>query len=178
MFIDDVETMMNVFDYHVWFNTVCDGCNYVYSKYNPRISIHLDIADIQVKTGLPTVINMTSHSNPQWIIYDYGHVSDDLLRFDEDFAIPMFWIIEFLARRRNTKPENSVYFMNYYLSVPSEVGLFENIDTAADAPNPDQMKIEDAVFKGKKINYEQDSNIDLILGTFWNKIKEKTGKNV
>lgn len=41
-FFNELENMMKVLDYSVWFNTECDKCNYVYNKYCPRISINLD----------------------------------------------------------------------------------------------------------------------------------------
>lgn len=124
VFLADLEKMMTVCDYGVWFNTVCDGCNYVYSKYNSRMHINIDIPEIVEKTGLSGTVHFTSHSNAQWIAYDFSHITDDLLSFDEDFQIPMFWIIEFLARRRNTRKPGQLYYMNQYLTVESEQGVF------------------------------------------------------
>jgi len=42
MFFNRLENMMNVLDYPVWFNTIADGCNYLYKKYMPRVSIVID----------------------------------------------------------------------------------------------------------------------------------------
>lgn len=110
-FICDIEHTMDVLDYHVWFSTVCDNCNYLYAKYNPRLAVVMDKVEY-LPLGLGNKLLFTSHSNTQWIVYDFAKVPDDLLKFDEDFTIAMYYIIEYLARRRNTKAKNSVYFMN------------------------------------------------------------------
>jgi hypothetical protein len=41
-FVPALERAMHELDYSVWLSTVTDGCNYVYSKYNPRVRIRLD----------------------------------------------------------------------------------------------------------------------------------------
>lgn len=110
-FIDDIEHAMDVLDYDVWLSTTCDPCNYVYKKFNPRLSVAMDRAEL-FKLGLGTQILLTSHSNLQWVVYNFAKAPDDLLRFDERFTVPMYYIIEFLARRRNTKQDGQLYFMN------------------------------------------------------------------
>jgi len=172
-FINELEHMMSVLDYDVWFSTVCDRCNYIYQKYNPRLSVELDRAEY-FKLELGQRLIFTSHSNTQWIAYNFAKVSDDLLRFDEDFSIAMFFIIEYLARRRNTKSANQLYFMNQYLTVESENGVFKTIELSkSDANEQEKMKTEDQMFKEKHINFEPDNNIDLVLETVYNKINEK-----
>ena len=100
---------MNVLDLNNWCGTVTDGCNYIYSKYNPRLSISIDKPEYQ-KLNIDKVI-FCSHSNVQWLVYDLERADDNELFFNESFTVDMFWIIEYLARRRNTHP-NSLYFMN------------------------------------------------------------------
>lgn len=94
--------MMDVLDYSFWLSTSCDRCNYVYSKYCPRATVELD--DLKyAKLGLPKQLVLTSHSNLQWVAYDMDKASDSELRFDEDFSIAMYEIIEALARRKACK---------------------------------------------------------------------------
>jgi hypothetical protein len=171
-FIVDLEHMMKTLDYDVWFSTVCDTCNFVYSKYNPRLSIVLDRAEL-FKLNLGKQLNFTSHSNTQWITYNFETVSDDLLKFNENFSISMYYIIEFLARRRNTKKENQLYFMNQYLTVESEYGTFKRIFGDNTEYSSDTMKKEDEMFKSMNINFSSDNNIDIILETLYKKISEK-----
>lgn len=174
-FMNDLEHMMTTLDYNIWFSTICDPCNFIYSKYNPRLAITLDKVEY-FKLELGTKLFFTSHSNTQWITYDFSRVSEDLLKFDEDFSVAMFYIIEFLARRRNTKRENQLYFMNQYLTVESEYGTFKHIasknteDKSTEASN---MQKEDQIFKTKQVKYEPDNNIDMVLETVYKKLNEK-----
>ena len=178
-FISDVENMMEKLDYHVWFSTVTDSCNYVYSKYNPRIRIRLDRPETE-KLGMKGELYFTSHSNTQWIIYDNRALSgSDLYRFDERFSVPMFFIIEFLARRRNTKKTGSLFYMNQYMTVESELGVFRNLtDAIQQQPDKNEMVANDAEFKKMNLNYAADNNVDEILETLWEKISEKAGNPV
>jgi hypothetical protein len=103
LFIADLENMMAALDYTVWFSTATDGCNYVYQKYNPRIRVFCDRPECE-RLRLRGELDFTSHSNTQWVAYDMSKTAGtDLMRFDDRFTVAMFFIIEFLARRRNTK---------------------------------------------------------------------------
>ena len=68
--------MMDAFEYDVWFSTTCDNCNYVYSKYNPRLAVMLDKVEY-FKFNLGEKLVFTSHSNTQWIAYDFSRATDD-----------------------------------------------------------------------------------------------------
>lgn len=171
-FLSDLENMMDVLDYNIWFSTVCDPCNFIYSKYNPRLAVMLDKVEY-FKFNLGEKLIFASHSNTQWIAYDFAKVTDDQIKFDEDFTIAMFYIIEFLARRRNTKKQNQVYFMNQYLTVPSELGTFNTIELPQPKISQDIMKTEDRLFKDKKINYAADNDIDIVLETIYNTLNSK-----
>lgn len=171
-FITDVENMMKKLDYDVWFSTVCDTCNYVYAKYNPRLGIVIDRAEM-FKLNLGSQLLFTSHSNTQWIIYNYEKAPEDLLKFNDSFSIAMFYIIEYLARRRNTKKENQLYFMNQYLTVESELGTFKKLNCNIKEDDPNVMKEEDAKFKQLNVNFSPDNNIDTVLETTYKKLKEK-----
>lgn len=170
-FIMEVENAMDVLDYSIYFSTSTDRCNYVYSKMNPRITIDLDDDDCR-KLNLPEKICFTSHSNTIWVSYDLEKL-DDVPKFNEQFSIMMYIIIEYLARRKASKTENQLYFMNQYLSIPSEQYAFHVLDIKRDPPDPSKMKAEDAIFKLMDVDYSPDNNIDIILELFHRKIQEK-----
>ena len=172
-FLIELEAMMRVLDYRVWLNTVCDGCNYVYNKYNPRVTVQADVPECE-KAGLLGDICFTSHSNTAWMCYDMSAATDSQLRFDEDFTIPMYWIIEFLARRRADGAKTDLYFMNQYLTVCSERGLFRQMRTAApETQDVKKQAEEDRLFRSKKIDYSVDNSVDMILDRLWNKLVSK-----
>ena len=75
----------------------------------------------------------------------------------------MFFIIEYLARRKSTKQPGQIYYMNQYLNVPSEKGAYHINKSTSKNIDEKIMQEEDAAFKAMKINYASDNNIDLIL---------------
>lgn len=170
-FLESIEKTMDVLDYDVWFNASCDPCNYVYSKFNPRLSISIDTPEAK-DLGLPESINLTSHSNTAWVCYNFLKVPDSLLNFNENFSIPMFMIIEFLARRKASKKDNQPYFMNMYITVPEEVGVFKCIGDEDDVSNS-KMAEEDKIFKSLNVAYSSDNNIDQVIEDLWAKINSK-----
>ena len=114
----------------------------------------------------------TSYANTSWIAYDFSKVQDDLLKFNEQFTIPMYYIIEFLARRRNSKL-SKLYYMNQYLTVPAEKGVFKHEPIESVKDKVGDIKQEDAAFKQLNINYAPDNNIDNILETFYELLKSR-----
>ena len=88
----------------------------------------------------------------------------------------MFYIIEYLARRKSTKMNGSLYFMNQYLSIFDEIGTFHIVPIEKSSLDPNKMQEEDAIFKSMNIDYAPDNNIDVILDSFYSKIKEKISK--
>ena len=166
---------MKVFDYPVWLSTVTDGCNYVYGKYNPRIRICADRPECAA-LGIHGDICFTSHSNMMWVAYDLDGIKDnDLLRVDERFTVAMYFIIEFLARRKRLCGAESVCFMNQYMTVGSEQGAFSAVEEKhpSERPKPEIMQAEDKAFKEMNIDYSPDNSVDLVLERFWEKIKSK-----
>ena len=175
-FMDDIEQLMKVMDINSWLSTVTDGCNRVFAKYCPRLKITVDDEKCQ-KFNLKEVI-YCSHSNTQWMVFNLKNGDADELHFNEDFKIAMFWIIEYLARRRNTHP-GSMYFMNQYLTIPSELGTFINVEkneSDKEIESKEQMAAEDAKFKAMNINYAADNNIDAVLEKTYLKLHEKAKK--
>jgi len=177
VFVTDIEQMMSVMDYNVWFNTACDPLNYAYAKYTPSLTVNVDDDNVSKVTGLTGKIHIASHSNTQWIIYDFSRlVGSDLLRFDEDFSIPMFYIVELLSRRRNTARKDQLYFMNQYLTVGSEPGTFRNLrNVVLPTDSESDMKRENDIWQSKKINFRPDYNVDTLLEKIWEKLMEKAG---
>ncbi len=168
-FLESIEDMMDKLDYNVWFNTTCDPCNYVYHKYCPRTYIVLD--DEQYSKKLKTKqIAVTSHANTQWIAYNFAKATDSNLHFDEDFTIPMFYIIEFLARRKAEAVDGQLYFMNEYFTIEEEHGTFEAVKREEKIEQA-TMKKEDALFASKNVKHSPDNNIDLVASKFYLKLK-------
>lgn len=171
IFVKDIENMMSKLKYPVWFSTICDPCNYVYKKYNPRVKLIMD-DPVAVEKGLTNLI-VTSHSNLQYVIYDFENIKEDLLKFDESYSIAMYIIIEFLARRRNTKTDNQLFYMNQYFTVESEYQAFKEIlSQKNDQIDADKMKKEDQIFKSRNIIFNPDNNIDKMLEDLYNILKE------
>lgn len=79
----------------------------------------------------------------------------------------MYEIIEYLARRRATKREGQLYYMNYYLSIVDEVGVYEALNIEGPSIDPKTMQEEDAVFKDMKVDFAPDNNIDIVLEAFY-----------
>ncbi len=167
-FLLKLEDMMDKLDYNVWFNTICDPCNYVYHKYCPRTYIMLDDPEYQVLSTKR--IAFTSHSNTQWIAYNLAKATDSNLHFDEDFTIPMYYIIEFLARRKAEAVEGQLYFMNEYLTVEEEHGVFSKFNVE-EKTDQEQLKKEDAIFASKNVKHAADNNVDVVATQFYLKLK-------
>lgn len=162
IFVKDIENMMSKLKYPVWFSTICDPCNYVYKKYNPRVKLIMD-DPVAIENSLTNLV-VTSHSNLQYVIYDFENIKEDLLKFDESYSIAMYIIIEFLARRRNTKTDNQLFYMNQYFTVESEYQAFKEIPSQKDDPiDANKMKEEDQIFKSRNIIFNPDNNIDKML---------------
>ena len=125
-FLDEIEKMMIVFRLKSWFNTSCDPCNFIYSKYNPRMYVAIDEPEAEKK--YKKTISWCSNANTLWVCYNMDACSFDDIRFEENFQYPMYYIIEFLARRRNSKSPGELNYMNYYPSVEEELGVFKGID--------------------------------------------------
>ena len=174
-FMDDLETMMKVLDYPIWLSTVTDGCNYVYGRYNPRIRVSMNRPECG-GLGLSDEIRFTSHSNTQWMAYDVNGVQDaNMLLFDERFTVAMYFIIEFLARRKRLSGADSLVFMNQYMTVGSEYGAFKTLPEQETKPGPgqDTLRKEDELFKQICRDYAPDGNIDTVLERLWEKIVSK-----
>ena len=185
-FMNDIENMMDVLDINSWLGTVTDTCNYLYKRYVPRLRVPIDpkMEGWKEKLKIDEVL-FCSHSNVQWMIFDIGKGDENELHFNDDFTVPMFWIIEYLARRRNTHPD-SMYFMNEYITCPSEKGVYKNLDnrfnSSDESPNAKQeqikkeneaMRADDEKFRAMKVDHHPDNNLDIVLERTYLKLKSK-----
>ena len=94
--------------------------------------------------------------------------------FDERFTVGMFFIIEFLARRRINRRPDQLYYMNQYLSIGDELGAYDmSKNTFKPDTDQDTMNRENELFKSLNINYAPDNNIDIVLDALYNKLKAK-----
>lgn len=67
---------MDSLDYSIYFSTVTDPCNYLFKKFDPRLTLDIDDASIKEKLSLPDKISFTSHSNLCWTIYDFNKLDE------------------------------------------------------------------------------------------------------
>lgn len=169
-FLNELEALMLQFDINSWFGTVCDPCNYVYSKYNPRLRLTFKTPTFQ-KSAIDEIL-FTSHSNTAWTAYNIATCNDNELYLPEDYKIAMYYIIEYLANRRNTKTTGQLYYMNQYPTVKSEKGVYKTISQTDKSEKLDYDS-EDKVFKAKNINFAPDNNIDCIIDDVYNILKKK-----
>ena len=173
-FMIDIENMMTVLDMNSWLNCSCDRLNYLYSKFNPRFYLYIDKPEY-AKFNIDCII-FGSHSNTQWTVYNLDKAEDFELYMPEDYTVPMFYIIEYLANRRNNRKPGQLYYMNQYLTVQSEIGVFEAREAKSEQSQTEFQKTleaEDKIFKGKNINFAPDNNIDNILEDVYNKFNSK-----
>lgn len=171
-FISDIEKTLDVFGLNSFFSTITDICNYVFQKYNPRLTITMDSDEFK-DLGLPN-ISFTSNANTQWIVINTSKADDNEMYFDEQYSVAMFYIIEFLARRKATHP-NSLYYMNQYLTVESEKGVFVNktLNQSDKQTSQDVLEKENKIFRSSNINTVPDNNIDQVLERVYETLKKR-----
>lgn len=177
-YLNTIESTMAFLDYDIHFSTVTDPCNYLFNKFNPRITLDIDDQKL-LDLGISKAISFTSHSNVSYIIYNYGAFKNEnnIQLFNEQFSIAMYMIIEFLARRKQLKRKDQLYYMNQYLNVKEEIGVFGTLSGKKDNEiNQQQMQAEDAIFKSMNVNYAPDNSIDMVLDALYTKILEKTSQ--
>ena len=176
-FINIVENTMRVLDYDIYFSTTTDICNYIYNKFNPRITLDIDDENM-LKHGISKSISFTSHSNIAYTIWNFDALHQNVPKFDERFSIAMYIIIEFLARRRALKRADQLYFMNQYLSIGEEQKVFGTIGEDNHKLDQNLMQKEDAIFKSLNINYNPDNSIDLVLDSLYSKLITKIATSI
>lgn len=168
-FLEKIEHMMLVFDLKSWFDTSCDICNFVYQKYNPRLYITID--DEEARRRYDQTIAWCSNANTIWTCYNMDSCQFEDVRLDERFRCAMYYIIEFLARRRNTKKPGQLDYMNYYPSVPEELGVFKNVETKEEKPlTSKEVEDEGKIFQESKIDVHPDMSVDQLMEDMYSAI--------
>jgi hypothetical protein len=101
----------------------------------------------------------------------------DIEYFREEFTVPMFYIVELLARRRALRRPGQLFFMNQYLTVGSELGVFRLAeDPAPGRPTPPEtMQAEDKLFRELHVEYGPDYSIDSLINAVVEKVAGKPG---
>ena len=169
-FVSEIETMMAKLNVTSWFQTREDECNYVYSKYNPLFRVVVDEPECRKKYD--KTICFTTHCNPLWAIYDFSkdETYEDFA-YDSQFKVPMFYIIDYLARRRLAGKG----FMNAYPTIDDEEKVFTVSKEKIVPPFniQQQMEVDKFKFDMKKLNTERSLNLDEMLNWVVSNLKEK-----
>ena len=134
----------------------------MYSKYNPRFYVSVDEDDTRQKYG--KVVAWCSNANNVWSCYNMDSATFEDVRMEENLQFPMYYIIEFLARRRNSKSVGQLDYMNLYPSVEEELNVFRTVDV------PDARKFTDAeikadaeIFGKMKVDNHPDSTLEVVM---------------
>ena len=151
---------MKTFGLKSWFNTALDGCNYVLSKYNPRFSLNIDIEGTPISGK---TVHWCSNANTNWTTFDLDGATDDDLMLNESFGIAMYYIIEFLARRRNRKSPGELHYMNMYPGLDSELPVLQTIPIETSGEQKEDFKTEDGIFRSLKVDNHPDMDIDAVI---------------
>ena len=153
-FMDDIENLLSLLGLNSFLGTVTDDCNFVYNKYVPRLRIHIDdeLKGWKEKLKIDEVV-FCSHSNTYWMYFDLEHADEDELHFEEAFKSQMYWIIEYLARRRNKHP-NTMYFMNQYVTCASERGTYERAKIEKNVSKEEAEKVQKEFIENMKADHE------------------------
>ena len=160
--IPDQEEFMTKFKQDVWLNTVLDECNYIFDKYVTRVNIEIDNSEYNKLFNHQ--LGLVTNANTKMVVYNLDNIdlNSDVVFFVEDFEIPMFYIIEFLARRRNLKHPGS--FMNFYFTMPSEKGILKTIKNYKGTLKFNELiNVETKRFEQMKVDYHPDMDVDLIM---------------
>ena len=158
-FVNSIEKLMVALDQISWFSTRLDICNYVFEKYNAKFSISVDVP-VNKKDYHDTVY-FVSNANLFWTIYDFSKATFDMIKFDEDFKIHMYIIIEYLSRRRKYQPA----LMNCYPTVDEEKvidksALFESDSRLHKNFSKADFEKEAALFSLKKVDFAPELNVE------------------
>lgn len=170
-FMDSIEEMMSKLKIDLWFNTYTDPMNFVFSKFDGRVSVVINEPELQKKYDKKII--WTSHSNPNLSIVDLDVYvppkENDGKTFDDNFEVPMFWIIKFLCERRRDKKG----FMNYYPTIPEEVGTFVSADFKDGLKTtPELMQKEDKMFGEFKLDHTPSQNPEELMDFIITRLSE------
>ena len=156
--------MMTKFKLDSWFNCSCDPVNYVYSRFNPRFELVID--DDEAKKNYDKTILLCSNANTTWTTFNLDICEYEKIKLDDRFTIAMYYIIEFLANRRNNKNPGQLHYMNMYPTINEELDVFKSTpieENDVDVKEKQKIQIEeDNLFHSLNINYQPDHDIVMI----------------
>ena len=164
LFVPAIEEMMRKFKQISWFSTRSDPCNYVFEKYNPKYKVEIDKPNSE---NYNRMVYFTAFANTAWTIFDYSVVSDlDMVKLNDSFRIPMFYIVEYLSRRRKYQTA----FMNAYPTVDEERWVFDPSSMFVQKLEPEKEKFgredyekENKLFMEMKVDFEPLTNVEKIF---------------
>lgn len=168
-FFDAIEEMMAKLQLDIWFNTYTDGCNFVFNKFDGRVSICIN--EPSLKAIYDKTIIWTSHSNPNLSIIDLDafEIPSDGKTFDDRFEVPMFWIIKFLCERARDKKG----FMNHYPTIADEIDVYKTGDFKGIEPSQETMRKEDELFRSFGLNHAPNQNVEALMDFIVDRLKRK-----
>ena len=118
----------------------------------------------ECKKVFDTTLAWCSNANTFWMCFDTILAKKEDMEFCEDFPFPMYHIIEFLSRRRNTRKPGELYYMNLYPSVPEEMKVFRHLDPSDDyKPQNAEIAAQDKLFRERNYDFHADFNVDEIF---------------
>lgn len=164
-FFYEIEKMMEKLKLDVWFNTYTDGCNFIFNKFNGRVSVAIN--DPELKQIYDKTIIWTSHANPNIMAIDVDKLETDKL-FDDRFEIPMFWIIKYLCERARDKKG----FMNHYPTIDDEVGVYKCGNFKGLEITAEMMKKEDQMFSELHLDHSVHMNVEELMDFIIDRLKK------
>lgn len=163
-FLDKIEEMMTKLKLDSWFNCSCDPVNYVYSRFNPRFELVID--DDEAKKSYDKTILLCSNANTTWTSFNLDICTYENVKLDDRFTVAMYYIIEFLANRRNNKKPGQLHYMNMYPTIIEELDVFKSTpveENIVDEKEKQKIQMEeDKLFHSLNINYQPDHDIVMI----------------
>ena len=172
-FVPDIERFMDFFGYRVWLNTVCDECNYVFNRFDTRITVKMD--DERLAAGWKDDVLFTTNANLDLMVYNLDKIDISEMLLDESFSVAMFVIIKFLAERRNKKIPGC--YMNLYPTVPSEKGIAKkHTEIVEEKVSREEFNRQMKVFTDMKINNEPTIDAEEAVNYVIDMIEKRIGK--
>lgn len=165
VFFYEIEKMIDKLKLDVWMNTYTDSCNFVFNKFDGRISVAIN--DPELKAIYDKTIIWTSHANPNVMCLKIDELQDAKL-FDDRFEVPMFWIIKYLCERARDKKG----FMNHYPTIADEVGVYRCGKFESIQLTQELMKKEDEMFNELKLDHTPNQNVEALMDFIIERLKQ------
>lgn len=169
-FFDSIEEMMSKLNLDVWFNTYTDRMNFIFTKFDGRVSVSINEPELMKKYNKKII--WTSHSNPNVSIVnlDLFEIPSDGKTFDDKFENSMFWIIKFLCERARDKKG----FMNHYPTIEEEIGIFSVVDFKNEEKQlftQELMQKENTLFNSFGLDHTPNQDIEALMDFMIDRLK-------